>query len=38
MHPKHNSKTCNHPAEGHKRDATIDNRMGGNEKYLELVS
>jgi gamma-glutamylcyclotransferase (GGCT)/AIG2-like uncharacterized protein YtfP len=28
---KHNSQTCNRRSEGHKENATIDNKMGGSE-------
>eukprot|EP00957_Ditylum_brightwellii_P097825 7449294-Ditylum_brightwellii.AAC.1 len=30
----HHGKNCNNKAEGHKDDATLDNRMGGSEKRL----
>ena len=26
----HNGRECNHPAQGHQPDATLENRMGGN--------
>ena len=28
--PQHNSTTCEHPADGHKRNATMANQMGGS--------
>jgi hypothetical protein len=28
--PQHTSATCSHPSEGHKTDATLDNRKGGS--------
>ena len=27
--PKHTSESCNSPLEGHKKEATLDNMMGG---------
>eukprot|EP00957_Ditylum_brightwellii_P106109 8094301-Ditylum_brightwellii.AAC.1 len=30
----HHGKNCNNKAEGHKDEATIDNRMGGSEKGI----
>ena len=32
----HTGKTCMHPADGHKKDATLRNRMGGSAKNLDL--
>ena len=28
----HNGKECNYPSQGHKAEATLENRMGGSEK------
>ena len=28
--PKHTSELCNNPLDGHKKEATLDNMMGGN--------
>ena len=33
----HTSGTCKNKAAGHQINATINNRMGGSEKYLDLV-
>eukprot|EP00957_Ditylum_brightwellii_P088723 6756168-Ditylum_brightwellii.AAC.1 len=30
-----NSKTCTRPKEGHQREATIANTMGGSEEFKE---
>ena len=30
----HTSATCNRPAEGHQREATVSNMMGGNNKIM----
>jgi len=30
----HTSKTCNNPGEGHKKEATLDNMMGGSNSIL----
>ena len=31
---QHTSATCNHPADGHKREATLQKMMGGNNTIL----
>ena len=31
----HTSESCNHKAEGHKNDATLENKKGGSTKYCE---
>ena len=31
--PLHTSKTCRNRAEGHKEEATLDNKMGGSERF-----
>ena len=38
LQPLYDSETCQKPAPGHQREATLHNRMGGNNRCLNLVT